>query len=746
MRREKREKRLVKKKLKKDKTLTRTLLKDYLNREISMLKLELTNPEVVLAQLLKAKKKNIEEHQKNKDQLAEQTKICQVEYRDLTNLQALAQKTHIQQGTWAKEQQEYIVAYNRYQTLEERYKNLQKEAASLDQLIMCASDTLQSLLKLRKRQDHVLVRTFDGTYGSEKEADIEQHVDKLKEFKRNVLQTRSQWDAGMTYVKHANEQFWKASCIWAGVLKQTSPHVRMQQCQAVQNYLGAAVKNVEYALHSMKGHTQVPYFTEKLIQEIRVSQRSVYSACVPHYHAQYYEWLTHYQQNAAYLQQWIDKTLEQTIEGDVIKVNGYLAIAETELREERKKLILEKVKEKFGDDVESDVTEQDEICKKLTAELKAMHSIAIQTIEIHSIDNEAKIKESAEKDIPAPAAPAVPSEEELTQRASNQKIAEEAKEKAEKEAAEIETRAKEAARAAEEQAAEKAKAEAEAVAREEAAEAAEAAEKQAQLKADAARAEAQRIAQAAEQAAEEEKARELRNRLEAEKAEAEAAEKRRLEQEARDIQIAADLAAVDAAEEQKEQALAEAAEAAERAAAAKADVLKWEEMAKFAEAKAKEEMAEAAVAAQERMMAEMAAEQAEKELAQCAEAVDEAREEATAAKEAQRVKDEELERVEQLAREAERERKQAEEEANLKVEEPETFDEAEVTMTFTTDVDAIMNDYKASVQQYEKKRGIEEGRMDLDLQDKLRDRRRRRRQQMKEKIHEQKMAAQTNEA
>ena len=48
--------------------------------------------------------------------------------------------------------------------------------------------------------------------------------------------------------------------------------------------------------------------------------------------------------------------------------------------------------EKFGDDVESDVTEEDEMCRKLTAELKAMHSIAIQTIEIHSIDNEAKIK------------------------------------------------------------------------------------------------------------------------------------------------------------------------------------------------------------------------------------------------------------------------------------------------------------------------------------------------------------------
>ena len=38
------------------------------------------------------------------------------------------------------------------------------------------------------------------------------------------------------------------------------------------------------------------------------------------------------------------------------------------------------------------MTEEDEMCRKLTAELKAMHSIAIQTIEIHSIDNEAKIK------------------------------------------------------------------------------------------------------------------------------------------------------------------------------------------------------------------------------------------------------------------------------------------------------------------------------------------------------------------
>jgi len=731
---------MIKKRMKKDKTLTRTLLKEYLNREIDMLRLELTNPEVVLAQLLKSKKKNLEEHAKNKAQLAEQTKICQVEYRDLTNLQALAQRTHIQQGTWAKEQQEYIVAYNKYQTLEETYKQLQKEASDLDTLIMCASDTLQSLLKLRKHQDHVLTRTFEGTYGSEKEADIECHVDKLKEFKRNVLATRSQWDAGMTYIKHANEQFWKASCIWAGVLKQNSPHVRMQQCQAVQNYLGAALKNVEYALHAMKGHTQVPYFTDKLMSEIRVSQRSVYSACVPHYHAQYYEWLIHYQQNAAYLQQWIDKTLEQTIEGDVIKVNGYLAIAETELREERKSLILEKVKEKFGDEAESEVTEQDEMCKKLTAELKAMHSVAIKTIEIHSIDNEAKIKDSAPDDVPVPKS-SPPSQEELLTRASNQKIAEDAHAAAEAEAAEIEAKAKEAVRVAEEQAAEKAAAEAKAVAKAEEEAVAALAEEASRKKAEEARAAAAAAAVVAAAAAEEERIREEKNRAEAEKAEAEAEEKRRVEAEAIAAGIAADLAAADAAEDLKDAAVAEAEEAAARAAAAKADVLKWEEMARFAEEKAKKEMEEAAEAAEARMYAELAAAAAEKELEQAEEASARAKEEANAAKEAQKVKDEELERVEGLAREAERERKQKEEEAALKSANPDKPDEAEVTMTFQTDVDSIMNDYRASVEQYEKKRGVEAGRQDLDLQDKLRERRKRRRQQMKQKIQEQKMAA-----
>lgn len=48
-----------------------------------------------------------------------------------------------------------------------------------------------------------------------------------------------------------------------------------------------------------------------------------------------------------------------------------------------------------------------------------------------------------------------------------------------------------------------------------------------------------------------------------------------------------------------------------------------------------------------------------------------------------------------------------------------------------------MHDYRASVEQYNKKRGTEETRMDLDLQEKLRARRQKRRQQMKQKLEEQ---------
>lgn len=39
-------------------------------------------------------------------------------------------------------------------------------------------------------------------------------------------------------------------------------------------------------------------------------------------------------------------------------MNGYLTVAEADLRAERKRLIIEKVREKFGEEVPSEVAEQ----------------------------------------------------------------------------------------------------------------------------------------------------------------------------------------------------------------------------------------------------------------------------------------------------------------------------------------------------------------------------------------------------
>ena len=41
-------------------------------------------------------------------------------------------------------------------------------------------------------QDDVLLKAFGGTYGSEKEASIEEYVDKMREYKKNILNTKTQ--------------------------------------------------------------------------------------------------------------------------------------------------------------------------------------------------------------------------------------------------------------------------------------------------------------------------------------------------------------------------------------------------------------------------------------------------------------------------------------------------------------------------------------------------------------------------
>jgi len=784
--------------------ITKTLLREYLEREINMLKLELTQPEVVLKQLLEQKDQATQRLLKSSVVLSEQRQRCMREYQDLTNLQRLIQQKHtVHQDTWDTEQKEYVEAYNKHKQVEEEHETLEKQSQSIDKKIKVASKDVRRLLKLRKKQDHILIKAFGGSYGSEKEASIEEYVDKMKEFRKNILNTKAQWKRGLEFTKMANTQYWRAVQVWTSIMKHKQPQVRWQFCAYVANYLHAAYTNSSQAVNCMKAHAQIPYFTPKMFQEVDTSRRNAYTACQDRFHATFLQWLWYYQQNAAYLERWIQKTLAQTIEGDLTKVNGYLTVAESDLRAERKRLILERVREKFGDEATSEVAEQEAEVERLSQEVSKMQSVSIQANVVTVTAGTDSGIESGDEEGPPPA-PGSQSEENLTKHEegstelsvslspgdaglgieisggndsqtapgdkgiyivrlqpkgaaakdsvllSGDKILsvngesfedvsnEEAKKtlaqtgqnvvivvvrnapEAAKEtnAAELRAAADAAAKLAEEESRK----------REEEELAAKAAEEESR----------RRLEEAKEKMAAIESATEL---LEAEKREAEQAareaeEKRIAEEAAAAAQIAAEEAAAKAAVEQKEQMLLEAKQAAEAAEKAKAEAQKWTQMAEEAAKKAGMELEASKRAAEERMAAEREAQEAEDSARQAQEELDRIAAAAAAAKEEK----------ERLARVAEEEKKKSEVEATQAKENDQVESQEDPAPNFQSDIDSIMNDYKSSVEQYNRKRGTEEARMDLDLQEKLRARRQRRRQQMKQKLQEQKlMAAQQTE-
>lgn len=757
--------------------ITKTLLKEYLGREIDMLTLELHQPEVKLRQLLEQKEQTTKQLIENAACLTQLQAVCVREYQDLENLQRLIQmKQQVSQDKWDTEQQQYVEAYNRHKQLEEAHTKMEELSKTLDSHIHHVSADVRALLKLRKHQDNVLGKAFDGTYGSEREASIEEYVDKMKEFRKNILNTKTQWKRGLEFTKQANMQFWRGVQVWTGIMRHAQPQARWQHCAVVANFLHAAHTNCNHAVGCMKAHAKIPYFTAKMFQEVETSRRNVYTACQPRFHTTLQQWLSYYQQNAAYLEKWIEKTLTQTIEGDLTKVNGYLAVAEADLRSERKRLILERVKAKFGDEESSEVAEQEAEVERLSKEVAARLSVSIQTnVVTVSTGSDSGIESEVEQGPPPPAG--TKTEEDVTQ-----KQAEEEEQisvnlaptergmgiEVQSQAGGIHINGIAAASAAAQdgsllvgdkilsingrstegmgeeeargliasagtnliivvirippQSAEEVDMQKTAISEAEQ-KLRDLMLKRTQEEESAATAEAEsrrRLdeAKAAIAALEEETA---RLEMEKEAAQAELEEKQRLEVETLTASKAAEEAATNAAEEQKEEALREAAIAAAAAEAAKADAAKWVAMAEEAKAKAETEIEATARAATDRASAQQEAEEAEESAKKAKEELDRA---AAASKEA-------TAEAEKVKEESKPEESQKQSANQTEGQEP----------NLQSDIDSIMNDYKSSVQQFNRKRGTEETRMDLDLQEKLRNRRQRRRQQMQQKLQEQKLLA-----
>lgn len=135
-----------------DDVITRTLLKEYLEREINMLTLELTQPEVLLKQLLEQKDQATGRLVKSSMILSEQRQACMKEYKDLTNLQQLIQqKQTVNQSTWDTEQKEYVEAYNKHKQVEQEHDTLEKQSRDIDEKIKVTSDHVQRFTETQKK-------------------------------------------------------------------------------------------------------------------------------------------------------------------------------------------------------------------------------------------------------------------------------------------------------------------------------------------------------------------------------------------------------------------------------------------------------------------------------------------------------------------------------------------------------------------------------------------------------------------
>lgn len=110
-----------------------------------------------------------------------------------------------------QEQQEYVDAFNRQEVAEQQLKTMQEQYKHLHKEVEVLKREAEQLGALRGKQEELLGKIFNNSYGSEREYELEMELDSLGEQKERIRAAYHRWNGAKVYSEAASKQFaWSA--------------------------------------------------------------------------------------------------------------------------------------------------------------------------------------------------------------------------------------------------------------------------------------------------------------------------------------------------------------------------------------------------------------------------------------------------------------------------------------------------------------------------------------------------------
>ncbi|KAK3697165.1 hypothetical protein QZH41_013542 [Actinostola sp. cb2023] len=299
----------------------------------------------------------------------------------------------------AKEQQEYLDALNKQEvaqqeldSMKEQYKHLYNAYNSHATSIKADRKKLQDL---KYKQEQLLGKIFNDSYGSDKEWKLEMEFDLIVEKKERVKSAHYKWSSARSFIATAASQINWAAKRWGQILSHNvqGQLVKYQMTAETRNHLVAAIQNLR-STHKFLEPIKVPYYSQDDILELDRALNTIFhDVQVPARYRQAHASFTEHFNKARNLLNWIEQVLKSTITPDLEKVKKNYHVKYFELKEERMTLIQNIIKEKLGVEMTMELKKEE---YKETEESAVSDQQVIQPGQV--------VKEEGEEQAPEPEA------------------------------------------------------------------------------------------------------------------------------------------------------------------------------------------------------------------------------------------------------------------------------------------------------------------------------------------------------
>ncbi|XP_050398744.1 uncharacterized protein LOC126816350 isoform X1 [Patella vulgata] len=272
------------------------------------------------------------------------------EKADVDNMQAPSTKAFFKDQTsfdakLSKEQEEYLEAVNEQEVVKNQLDSMKSQKAAIQKEIDSLSKEVDELNKYYEEQDDLLDKIFSGEYGSDLENKLEVEVDQLRNRKERVAVAKYKWDNSKVLLQHACTQLAFTVRRWLEIPKVQANNVQAKYHMATEcrNNVIAASQNISSA-HRYLQNIKFPYCEQSELDTLNKACNNIYidmQSTDRHQHAFQCYSVTH--KRAAALLQWFNNVIEGTINKDLKQVQESYSTKASALRQERLRLIKEKM-------------------------------------------------------------------------------------------------------------------------------------------------------------------------------------------------------------------------------------------------------------------------------------------------------------------------------------------------------------------------------------------------------------------